>query len=84
MGKGYDTDCHSYESETNFSYYRIRSDCINDCYQKAMRKICKVDGGLFISTSLIRKDFLVNGNDKMILCYDPAYNFEILSLRLEC
>ena len=28
LGKGYDTDCHSYDSDTNYSYYRMRSDCV--------------------------------------------------------
>ena len=32
LGKGYDTDCFSYDSDTNFNYYRMRSDCLNDCY----------------------------------------------------
>ena len=37
LGKGYDTDCYDYESESNYNYYRMRSDCVNDCYQDKMR-----------------------------------------------
>ena len=61
LGKGYDTDCHSYEFDNNFGYHRMRSDCLNDCYQDKLRQMCKVDRGLFMSNSLIRKDYLING-----------------------
>ena len=81
LGKGWDTDCYSYDIENNHSYYRMRSDCINECYQDKMREICKVDRGLFMSASLIRRDYLINGNDKMISCYDPSYNEEIFSIK---
>ena len=84
LGEGFDTNCHSYESDNNFGYYRLRSDCVNDCYQDKLRKLCKVDRGLFMSESLIRKDYLVNGNDKMISCYDPGYNFQIYSIKRDC
>ena len=84
LGKGYDTDCYDYDLDNRFGYYKMRSDCINDCYQKKMREICKVDRGLFMSFSLIRKDYLVNGNDKMLSCYDPAYNLESFSIKQDC
>ena len=58
----------------------MRSDCINDCYQKKIREICKVDRGLFMSNSLIRKDYLVDGNDKMLSFYDQ----ESFSIKQDC
>ena len=39
LGKGFDTDCYDYESDNKFGYYRMRSDCINHCYQNKMREI---------------------------------------------
>ena len=66
--KSYDTDCYHYELDNNFSYYRMRSDCVNDCYQDKMREICKVDHGIFMSHSLIRKEYLMNGNERLISC----------------
>ena len=84
LGKGYDTDCYDYESDNSFGYYRMRSDCINDCYQKKRREICKVDRGLLMSHSLIRKDYLVNGNERLISCYDPEYNYESFFLKQDC
>ena len=84
LGKGYDTDCYDYESDNNFGYYRMRSDCINDCYQKSIKQTCKVDHGLFMSHSLIRKEYLIDGNERMLSCYDPAYNRENFSLKIDC
>ena len=84
LGEGYDTDCYSYKLDTNFNYYRIRVDCVNDCYQDKMRHLCKVDRGIFMSHSLIRKEYLVNVNDKIISCYDPDYNVQIESIKEDC
>ena len=61
LGKGWVTDCNPYYTENNYSYYR--SDCINDCYQDKMSDLCKVQSGLFMSTSLIRRDYLSKVND---------------------
>ena len=75
LGKGYDTDCHSYDSETNYSYYRMRSDCVLDCYQDQMRQRCKFDKtNILVSRSLLREDYFVNGSKILISCYDPEYN----------
>ena len=49
-----------------------------------MRKICKIDRGLFMSESLIRKDYLLNGNNRLIPCYEPEYNFQSFSIRQDC
>ena len=84
LGKGYDTDCHSYGSDTNFSYYRMRSDCISDCYQDEMRKICNVNSGLFMSYTLLRKEYIHDENDRLITCYDPAYNPMSLTIKQDC
>ena len=84
LGEGYDTDCYDYESDNNFGYYRMRSDCLNDCYQDKIRQLCKVDHGLFMSEFLIRKDYLVEGNEKMISCYNMEYNFQNYSIIRYC
>ena len=85
LGKGYDTDCHSYNSETNYSYYRMRSDCINDCYQNRLRKICKVtSGNFFISSALLKEDYFVSENDKLISCYEQAYNRDNFEIWHDC
>ena len=84
LGKGWDTDCYNYKNDNNYSYYRMRSDCVNDCYQDKLRKICKVDRGLFISTSLIRKDYLRDGHNKIISCNDTIYNREAFSIKQDC
>ena len=72
LGKSYDTDCYPYDLDTNFKYYRIRSDCVNDCYQDKIRKICNVDRNLFMNNILIRRDYITNRNDRFILGCDPA------------
>src|ERR1700742_472016 len=74
LGKSYDTDCYDYDSDTSFGYYRMRSDCVNDCYQDQLRKICKVNHRLFMSHALLRKDYLINGNNRLLSCYDTEYN----------
>ena len=84
LGKGYDTDCHSYGSDTNYTYYRMRSDCVSDCYQDKLRQICKVDRGLLMSKYLIRKDNLIDGNDRLISCYDQEYNQMSFSIKIDC
>ena len=68
LGKGYNTDCYSYDSEINFKYYRMRSDCVNDCYQDKMRHKCNTDRGFYMSNNLLRKDYLSKGNDKILSC----------------
>ena len=83
-GNGWDTDCYSYNLDNNIGYYRMRSDCVNDCYQDKMREMCKVDRGLFMSSSLIRRDYLNKANDKMISCDYPGYNREIFSIKKDC
>ena len=62
----------------------MRVDCVNDCYQDKIRRICKVDRGIFMSNFLIRKEYLVNGNDKIISCYDPEYNIQIKAIKEDC
>ena len=84
LGRGYDRDCHSYNMETNFDYYRMRSDCVNSCYQDQMRLICKVDSGYFMSYSLLREDYFVNASDKIISCYDQDYNKDNLKIWRDC
>ena len=84
LGEGFDTDCYLYNSTTNSSHYRIRSDCVNICYQDKLRKLCKVDRGIFMSHSLIRKDYLVNGNDKLILCNKLQYNYQSFTIKRDC
>ena len=76
LGKGYDTDCYSYDSDTNFSYYRMRSDCVNECYQDKMRKLCNVDRGILMSFSLIRREYFVNRSEKILSCYRNLDNFQ--------
>ena len=75
LGNGYDTDCYSYETEHNFNYYRIRTDCVNDCYQSKMRQLCKIDRGLILSNYLLRKEYLANGNDRLSSCYENISDF---------
>ena len=84
LGKGYDTDCYDYDSDTNFNYYRMRSDCVNDCYQDKMRELCKVDHGLFMSHALIRKEYLMNGNNRLISCYNKNYNRQSYLVKRDC
>ena len=84
LGNGFDTDCHSYESDNSFGYYRMRTDCLNDCYYNKTREICKVDRGLFRSNTLIRKEYLMNGNERLLSCYDPEYKHESFSLKQDC
>ena len=84
LGKGNDTDCYDYELDNNFNYYRLRSDYINDFYQDKMRHICQVDRGLFMSHSLLRKDSLFTGNDRLISCYNTEYNQQIYSIKQNC
>ena len=84
LGKGYDTDCYSYESDTNYSYYRMRSDCVNDCYQDKMRRACKDNRGIFMSNSLIRKDFLLNEKQRMRKCNNPEINSLYIRFKKDC
>ena len=84
LGEGYDTDCHSYELDKNFSYYRMRSDCVNDCYQDKMRQLCKSDRGFFMSLSLLRKDQLLNRNQILKSCFDPDFNKFNFTLYIDC
>ena len=84
LGKGYDTDCYDYESDTNFNYYRIRSDCVNDCYQDKLREICNVDSNLFINNILIRRDYIKNWNERLILACDLGYNLRNLEIKRIC
>ena len=42
-----------------------------------MRQICKVDHGLFMSQSLIRKDNLLNGNNKEIQLWNDLIKIEL-------
>ena len=62
----------------------MRSDCINDCYQEQLRKLCKVDHGFFMSHSLIRKEYLIDGNDRLLSCYDLKYNHENFFVKQDC
>ena len=62
----------------------MRSDCVNDCYQDKIRHVCKIDRGILMSNSLIRKAYLVNGNDRLISCYDPEYNQMSFSIKKDC
>ena len=62
----------------------MRSDCVNECYQDKMRQLCKVDRGLFMSNSLLRKDYLVDGNEKLLSCYDAEFNHNNFSIKKDC
>ena len=62
----------------------MRSDCVNDCYQDKLRKLCKVDHGLFMSESLIRKEYLWNGYNRLISCYDEGYNRQSYTIKQDC
>ena len=84
LGHDYDTDCYSYELNNNFGYYRMRSDCPNDCYQDKLRQLCKVEIGLFMSKFLIRKDYLSNENNRIISCSDPVYNQISFTIKKDC
>ena len=84
QGQGFDTDCYSYDSDTNFGYYRMRSDCVNDCYQDKMRELCQVDQGLFMSYTLIRKDYIDNKIARLISCYESEYNRQSFIFKQEC
>ena len=44
------------------------------------RSALTVDHGLFMSESLIRKDYLLNGNNRLISCYEPEYNYQSFSI----
>ena len=84
LGEGYDTDCYDYESDNRFGYNRMKSDCVSDCYQDKLRKLCKVDHGIFMSHSLIRKEYLIGGNERLLSCYDLKYNRENFFVKQDC
>ena len=84
LGNGFDTDCYSFETENNYSYYRMRSDCLNDCYQDKLRDICKVESGYFMSNYLLKLDYITNPNDQLISCRDSDYNSMNLKIELVC
>ena len=82
LGEGYDTDCHSYESDTDFSYYRLRSDCIEDCYQN--KQNCKVTDGFVLSNSLLRKNYTRNKIPRLHLCNSEMFIRDSLNFRRNC
>ena len=84
LGKGYDTDCHSFESDTNFSYYRMGSDCLNDCYQDKLRKICKDESSCFMSNHLLKQGYFQTKSDKIKSYRDREYNDMSLKIELDC
>ena len=84
LGKGYDTDCYDYESENKFKYYRMRSDCVTECYQNKMRQLCKVEHGYFMSQSLLRIEYLDDRNDRLISCYDTEYDHINFTIKQDC
>ena len=84
LENGHDTNCHSYESDTHYGYYRMSSDCVSDCYQITMRQLCKVNNGYFMSPFLLRKDYFMKRNDTFKYCQDPGYNKFIFIKYLNC
>ena len=84
LGEGYDTDCHSYESDSNYSYRRMRSDCVTNCYQDEIRKLCNVDSGYFMSQSPLKQNYFNNSHDKIRSCYEMEYNLITQTTKLDC
>ena len=87
LGEGYDTNCHSYESDSNYSYRRMRSDCVMDCYQDKLRDICKFQSGYFMSQSTLKQSYFNNSHDKIRSCFDKDYQSFIRLIqttRLDC
>ena len=62
----------------------MRSVCVNDCYQDKMRQICKVDHDIFMSNTLIRKDYLINGNNRLLSCYNQYFNQHSYPIKQFC
>ena len=62
----------------------MRSDCLNDCYQDKLRKICKNDYGYFISKHLLKQVYFQSDRSKLKSCSDPEYNTMSMKIELDC
>ena len=62
----------------------MRSDCVDECYQDKMKNLCKIDHGILMSKSLIRKDNFNYKYDKMRYCYVQEYDGENFNIRRYC
>ena len=65
LGDGYDTNCYNYDLDYKYANFNMRSDCITNCYQTAMRKLCNLKG--FVgSDQMLRRELLRANSDMSI------------------
>ena len=79
-----DKICQDYGQENLYGYYRMRSDCLTECYQDKIRKICNDSYNFFPCISLLRSEYFSTPNMKVKICNKIIYNGHFEELKTHC